>query len=97
MYEKISNNKESNFNHHQYDIITSPVNSNIIVISGAGTGKTTTMINRLIYLRKTQDEFSFEQAVLITFTNKSSLEMKERLLITLEKYYKITKNSLYLE
>ena len=97
LYEKISNNKESNFNHHQYDIITSPVNSNIIVISGAGTGKTTTMINRLIYLRKTQDEFSFEQAVLITFTNKSSLEMKERLLITLEKYYKITKNSLYLE
>lgn len=97
VYKKICNNKNIEFNHQQYDIITAPINSNIIVTSGAGTGKTTTMIERLIYLRKVYDEFTFDQAALITFTNKASREMKEKLLIKLEKYYEITKDIKYLD
>lgn len=97
IYEIISKDRECNFNHHQYDIITAPTNSNIIVVSGAGTGKTTTMINRLVYLRKVMTDFTFDQAVLITFTNKASIEMKERLLEVLNRYFKVTKDPLYLE
>lgn len=97
IYTKISENKISDFNNYQYDIITAPIDSNIIVTSGAGTGKTTTMINRLIYLRKVMKNFSFEQAVLITFTNKASIEMKERLLEVLDRYFKVTNNPVYLE
>ena len=97
IYRNISNNKECEFNNNQYDIITAPVDSNIIVISGAGTGKTTTMINRLIYLRKVMKEFSFEEAVLITFTNKASIEMKERLLEVLDRYFKVTNDPTYLD
>lgn len=97
IYEIISKDRGCNFNHHQYDIITAPTNSNIIVVSGAGTGKTTTMINRLVYLRKVMTDFTFDQAVLITFTNKASIEMKERLLEVLNRYFKVTKDPLYLE
>ncbi len=97
IYRKLCENKKSSFNHSQYDIITAPINTNTIVVSGAGTGKTTTMINRLIYIRKTQEDFNFEQAVLITFTNKASREMKERLISILEAYYRVTKDPIYLE
>jgi len=97
IYRSICNNKKSIFNHNQYDIITAPTNSNIIVTSGAGTGKTTTMINRLIYMKKTQENFDFQHAVLITFTNKASRDMKEKLILTLEKYYKFTKDKIYLD
>ncbi|NRY63822.1 UvrD-helicase domain-containing protein [Clostridium beijerinckii] len=97
LYEIICNDENSEFNHHQYDIITAKENSNYIIVSGAGTGKTTTMINRLIYLKKTNPKFTFEKAALITFTNKASREMRERLLVILEKYYNVTKNPEYLD
>lgn len=96
IYLKIANNKLYSFNSNQYDIVTAPFDSNIIVISGAGTGKTTTMINRMIFLRKTIDNFSFEDVAMITFTNKASMEMREKLLNLLDKYYKVTKKSDYL-
>ena len=96
MYKQIISNKESEFNYRQYEIITADENSNYIVVSGAGTGKTTTMINRLIYLRKTSEDFTFDKAALITFTNKASMEMRDRLLTILERYYKITKDPNYL-
>lgn len=96
-YLKVADNKEYAFNSNQYDIVTAPFNSNIIVISGAGTGKTTTMINRMIFLRKTIENFSFEDVAMITFTNKASREMREKLLCLLDKYYKVTKNHKYLD
>lgn len=97
LYNKLCGSENSEFNKLQYEIITADANSNYIVISGAGTGKTTTMINRLIYLRNTKDNFTFDKAALITFTNKSSIEMKERLIQILERYYKVTNNNKYLD
>ena len=46
IYFQICKDKDSEFNHEQYEIITADENFNYIVVSGAGTGKTTTMINR---------------------------------------------------
>lgn len=97
LYLSICSDKSSEFNHHQYDIITAKENLNYIIVSGAGTGKTTTMINRLIYLKKTNPSFTFEKAALITFTNKASRGMREKLIDTLEKYYHVTKNPGYLD
>lgn len=96
-YKDVCCDKNSNFNKEQYEIITAPINSNIIVTAGAGTGKTTTMLNRLMYLRKTQDNFTFYNAVLITFTNDASNEMRERLIGLLENYYRVTNDSTYLD
>lgn len=96
IYINICDDKENGFNHEQYNIVTATTDSNIIVVSGAGTGKTTTMINRLIYLKKTQSTFNFEKSALITFTNKASKSMREKLITVLEKYYKLTKNPEYL-
>lgn len=96
IYSEICNDKYSEFNHEQYEIITADENSNYIVISGAGTGKTTTMINRIIYLKKVSENFSFNKIALITFTNKASREMREKLINVLEKYYMVTRNPEYL-
>lgn len=96
IYSKICNDKDSEFNHEQYEIITADENSNYIVVSGAGTGKTTTMINRIIYLKKVNENFSFDKVALITFTNKASREMREKLLSNLEKYYIVTRDPKYL-
>lgn len=97
LYSKICEDKNIEFNNEQYEIITSKSNLNMIVISGAGTGKTTTMINRLIFLRKTEENFDFKKVVLITFTNKASIELREKLLNILGKYYDVTSNPIYLD
>lgn len=97
LYNKLCKDKVSTFNSNQYEIITSDENSNYIIVSGAGTGKTTTMINRLIYLRKKIPGFTFDKAALITFTNKASREMRERLISVLERYFSVTKDPKYLE
>ena len=95
-YKSICCLRECEFNKEQYEIINCKSNSDIIVKSGAGTGKTTAMIGRLMFLRKTLEGFTFDKAVLITFTNEASKEMKERLLSLIEKYYILTKDINYL-
>lgn len=97
LYNSLCKDKSSKFNSNQYEIITADENSNYIIVSGAGTGKTTTMINRLIYLRNKIKGFKFDKAILITFTNKASREMRERLILVLERYYNVTKNPKYLD
>ena len=39
IYINICDDKENGFNHEQYNIVTATTDSNIIVVSGAGTGK----------------------------------------------------------
>lgn len=53
---------------------------NVVVVAGAGTGKTTLLVNRLVHLlMKEPDPVPITQVVALTFTNKAANEMKVRL------------------
>ena len=53
---------------------------NVVVVAGAGTGKTTLLVNRLVHaLIKEPRPVSITQIVALTFTNKAATEMKVRL------------------
>ena len=57
---------------------------NVVVTAGAGTGKTTLLVNRLIHLifRK-PDPIKMTEIVALTFTKKAANEMKARLIAAL--------------
>ena len=53
---------------------------NIVVTAGAGTGKTTLLLDRLTHLLfRTRNRVSLSQIMALTFTNKAASEMKVRL------------------
>jgi ATP-dependent helicase/nuclease subunit A len=53
---------------------------NVVVVAGAGTGKTTLLVNRLIHLlMREPDPVPVMRLVALTFTNKAATEMKVRL------------------
>ena len=53
---------------------------NVVVIAGAGTGKTTLLVNRLMHLiMRRADPLDLSRIVALTFTNKAATEMKLRL------------------
>lgn len=49
----------------------------MLIVAGAGTGKTTVLINRLVYL-VTELQINPENILLLTFTEKAASEMVER-------------------
>lgn len=56
----------------------------LVYKSSAGSGKTTTLVSE--YLKITlKDPYSFSHVLAITFTNNAANEMKERILLALEK------------
>lgn len=53
---------------------------NVVVVAGAGTGKTTLLVNRVIHLLiKEPQPVPMTHIVALTFTNKAATEMKVRL------------------
>ncbi len=53
---------------------------NLVVTAGAGTGKTTLLIDRLVHLLlRNPDPLKITEIVALTFTNKAADEMKLRL------------------
>ena len=67
---------------NQRKIAASEIDENIIVLAGAGTGKTTILIDRLSFLILGK-ETPIERIVALTFTKKAAEEMRERLEIRL--------------
>ena len=51
---------------------------NHLVIAGAGTGKTTTIVGKIKYILKTE-KFKPEDILVLSFTNASATEMSERI------------------
>jgi ATP-dependent helicase/nuclease subunit A len=53
---------------------------NVVVLAGAGTGKTTLLVNRLLHaLLREPHPFRLTEMLALTFTNKAANEMKVRL------------------
>jgi ATP-dependent DNA helicase Rep len=66
----------SDLNPEQYAAITS-IDSPLLVIAGAGSGKTRVITKKIAYLIE-QCQFSPRQIYAVTFTNKAAKEMAER-------------------
>ena len=61
-------------------LAVSNFDQNVVVIAGAGTGKTTLLVHRFLStLFRESDPISITKIVALTFTNKAALEMKVRL------------------
>lgn len=83
------------FNYHQYMIVHSSHLGHVFVRAGAGTGKTETMAERILFLLATsslhadpRDEESvfqlrLDEIVLVTFTREAAREMRSRIATTL--------------
>jgi DNA helicase-2/ATP-dependent DNA helicase PcrA len=65
----------SSLNEQQFNSATADMGHNLIIAS-AGTGKTSTIVGRIAYLL--ESGINPDEILLLTFTNKASLEMKMR-------------------
>jgi len=83
------------FNTGQYAIIHVPHNQHLSVSAGAGTGKTHVMVDRVLFLLM-KEQIPLEQIDMITFTNASTNEMKQRLEKRLLTMFKLTKKAVFL-
>jgi len=66
---------------------------NLVVTAGAGTGKTTLLVDRLVHLLlRNPDPLRITEIVALTFTNKAANEMKLRLRERLQSYVAVQLN-----
>lgn len=69
------------------DLAATTFDQNVVVTAGAGTGKTSLLVNRLVHLLMREPEpIKITEVVALTFTNKAANEMKTRLREELESY-----------
>lgn len=89
----------SQFNPEQFLVEHAFPEKNIVIRAGAGTGKTHTMISRIGYISYTQNipiQRMADRIVMITFTNESADQMKEKLKAYFRNCYLLTFRSDYL-
>lgn len=75
-------------NDQQRIAILESINRNVVLVAGAGSGKTTVLVKRTQYLI---DDLNIapENIMLITFTNKAANEIKERMSVISKDAYKM--------
>lgn len=66
-----------NLNKEQYEAATT-LDGAVLIVAGAGTGKTHTLVSRVANML--DEGISGSEILLLTFTNKAALEMKERII-----------------
>src|SRR3990172_5183347 len=71
-------------------LAVSEQDNNVVVTAGAGTGKTTLLVDRILHLllghkRLQKEESPLSKIVAMTFTEKAASEIKIRLMQELEK------------
>lgn len=66
-----------NLNEAQKEAVSAPL-SNILVVAGAGTGKTRVLVSRIAYLVEVESLHPRE-ILAVTFTNKAAKEMQDRI------------------
>jgi DNA helicase-2/ATP-dependent DNA helicase PcrA len=74
-------NYKEELNPAQYDAVTH-INGPLLVIAGAGSGKTRTLVYRVSYL--IENEIAPQSILLLTFTRKSASEMMRRASVVLD-------------
>lgn len=84
------------FNAAQFKVEHCEADANIVVKASAGTGKTTVMIDRILYLMHMVPDLDMSEIYMITFTNEATNQMNDRLQEMLLKKYSLTKNKRYL-
>ena len=84
------------FNSAQYLVEHCRPEKHVIVQASAGTGKTTVMIDRIMYLLHTQPDLHLAEVFMITFTNDAAEQMSQRLQDALMTRYSLTGNQRYL-
>lgn len=85
------------FNMEQYKIEHANSIQDIIVEAGAGTGKTTVMINRILYLIHMDESLKLSEIAMITFTNEATQNMRHKLQNELMTRYQLTYNRKYFD
>lgn len=87
--------KVPKFNYEQY-LVEHSRSKHLVVKASAGTGKTSVMIDRILYLLHTNPELKPSQIAMITFTNEAADQMNFRLQDALLIRYNLTSNTRYL-
>ena len=78
----LTGNLLEGLNQEQLEAVTSD-HKHILVIAGAGSGKTKVLVSRLVYLIE-EMQVPWKNILAVTFTNKAANEMKERVLALCE-------------
>ena len=79
-HEQLTESAESllsNLNKEQEKAVFAPVNGSIVVLAGAGTGKTRVLTARIAHLLKSGEDPS--KICCVAFTSKAAVVMKARL------------------
>lgn len=84
------------FNSAQYLVEHCKADEHIEVQASAGTGKTTVMIDRILYLMHTQPDLHLPEIYMVTFTNDATNQMNKRLQDALVTRYELTRDEKYL-
>ena len=86
---------ETGFNKEQF-VLEHNDHKYVAVKAGAGTGKTTVLIDYLMYKKHIDPNMTFEKTAMITFTREAAQQLKNRLEKKLIQYYDLTGDSKYL-